>query len=128
MTDFASPGDFSDLTIQFHEEPDISIDVPTGERLIFKSSGLNYTRDKFPQDNYRTAAKKIATQFFVWRATLGMMPNKEISFYVNPFKENSSKTITFGPKGITHNYDNVDTWHHWFMECLTEEIVSRWPK
>lgn len=127
MTDFVAPGDFSDLGIKLEDdEPDVSIDLISGESLVFKASGMSYTRDQFPNDSYVVAAKKIAKQFFVWRTTLGMTTNKDISLFVSSYKDHPSKTITFGATGVRHNYENLDTWHHWFMEHLNEEVKRLW--
>lgn len=130
MTDFVAPGDFSDLGIRFADvEPDVSIDGPAGEKLIMKPSGMYYTRDLFPNDSYRVAAKKISDAFFSWRKVSGLanLPtHKDISFNVPSYKEHSSKTITFGANGVRHDYEEIDTWMYWFLDALNEHIKSNW--
>lgn len=119
------PSNVPDLTI-FDVAPTVCIELASKEKITFAPDRFFYTRDEFPNDKYDVAAKKIAKQFFAWRHGAGMQTNEEITLHVAAYKNNPSRSIIFSKTGVHHNYTEVDTWHHWFMECLSEEIKKGW--
>lgn len=109
------------------EEPVVEWSDSTvgGKIFALKSSRMEYNRDLLHGDTYQKAAqrffKKIEADL---RYALKHSYSKEFSIRLNEFKDYPSREFVITRTEVRHNYENIDTWHWWFLNEL-EILVQR---
>lgn len=122
------PEQIPDNLVLMENEPRVTFADPNKtEVLVLTSSGLFFNRDAFPHDSYRTAAKRA---FAVIDNTMReyLTDNKRsFNFRLKEWKEFPVRQFEIACDGtITHNYDNIDTWHWWFLQALGKLVREKY--
>ena len=95
--------------------------------FVLTSTAMFYNRDAFPHDSYRQAARRT---FDILDRTLSSYltdGKRSFNFRLKEWKEFPIRVFEVSHTGaIAHNYDNLDTWHWWFLEALSNLIREKY--
>lgn len=114
------------VTTERESEPKVTFATPDNlVVLTMTASGVAYNRDLFSSDSYLQAAKRV---FSILEQFIDepMKQNKHFSIHLKNWRDFPPRDLKLDSTGaITHNYD-LDTWHWWLFESLSELIRKKY--
>lgn len=107
-------------------EPSVSFTTPDEINVLtLSATKLRYNRELFSSDSYRDAARRV---FEVIERTFSstLKTSKSIRLRINEWHNNPSRYFeVFASGEINHNYD-LDHWHWWLIESLSELVKKKY--